>query len=61
MRDSGVHPNAKTYACVLKACDLVRNIEVEEYGHSEVRYQELLRKNTSLDNSLVGMYGNVAC
>ena len=32
-----IRPNAMTYACVLKAFKLVRNIEVGGYEHSVVR------------------------
>ena len=56
MRDEGVHPSAITYACLLKACGIVRFLDVGECLDIEIRKQGLLKKDVVLGTALVDMY-----
>jgi pentatricopeptide repeat protein len=56
MQDAGVCPNAVTYLCTLKACGIVRSLEVGQNIDAEIRRQRLLEKDVVLGNALVDMY-----
>jgi pentatricopeptide repeat protein len=56
MRDSGVRPNAVTYISVLKACGIVRSLEMGEIVGAEVQKLGLLENDLVLGNALLDMY-----
>ena len=56
MRDDSVCADAITYVSVLKACGIVRSLEIGEYVDLEVRKQGLLEKDIILGNALADMY-----
>ena len=49
-------PNIITFCSVLKACGIVRSLEIGEYVDLEVRKQGLLEKDIILGNALADMY-----
>ncbi|MCO5604539.1 hypothetical protein L7F22_058706 [Adiantum nelumboides] len=55
MQSQGFSPDVVTYACILKACGIMQNVEVGKQIHDEIVSQGLL-KNVMLGNALVGMY-----
>ncbi|KAH7316232.1 hypothetical protein KP509_21G084300 [Ceratopteris richardii] len=56
MQSEGVSPNSITYACILKACGITRNILKGKQIHAEIAKQGLLKQNVVLGNCLVDMY-----
>ena len=56
MQDAKICPNSVIYASVLKACGIVRSLEIGECIDSEVRKQGLLHKDVVLGTALVDMY-----
>ncbi|KAI5063641.1 hypothetical protein GOP47_0022188 [Adiantum capillus-veneris] len=56
MRSQGFYPNAVTYACVLKACGIMQNVDVGNEIHDEIANQGLLNNNVVLGGALVDMY-----
>ena len=56
MKNTGIHPDVITYACILKACGIVGSSEIGEVIDSEVRKNVLLQKDFVLGNALVDMY-----
>jgi pentatricopeptide repeat protein len=56
MRSDGVSPNALTYASILKACSIVRSLEIGERIHAEITKESALRKDLSVGTALVDMY-----
>ncbi|KAI5067709.1 hypothetical protein GOP47_0018237 [Adiantum capillus-veneris] len=56
MRSEGFSPSAITYACVLKACGIMQDVDMGEQIHDEIVSQGLLRNNVVLGNVLVDMY-----
>ncbi|KAI5066524.1 hypothetical protein GOP47_0019148 [Adiantum capillus-veneris] len=56
MQREGLSPNAVTYACILKACSIMQNVEMGKQIHDEIVSQGLLERNVVLGNALVDMY-----
>ncbi|KAH7446972.1 hypothetical protein KP509_01G084700 [Ceratopteris richardii] len=56
MQLEGLSPNAVTYACVLKACGAIGDIEQGEKIHEDVMQQGLLKYSEVLGTALVDMY-----
>jgi pentatricopeptide repeat protein len=56
MKDAGIAPNSFTYACALKACGMVRGLEIGEGICGEARRRGLLHKDTVLATAAVDMY-----
>ena len=56
MENVGVCPNTITYIFVLKACGVVRSLEIGEFVDVEIRKQGLLEKDIVLGTALVDMY-----
>ena len=56
MQDEGISPNTITFICVLKACGIVRSLDIGESINVEVRKRDLLPKNILLGTALVDMY-----
>ncbi|KAI5057046.1 hypothetical protein GOP47_0028864 [Adiantum capillus-veneris] len=57
MKDEGLHPNAVTFACILKACGNIRAAGPGEEIHNDVVKKGLLESANILGNTLVAMYG----
>ena len=56
MRLSGICPTAVTFVFILKACGIVRFLDVGECIDIEIRKQGLLKKDVVLGTALVDMY-----
>ncbi|KAI5066554.1 hypothetical protein GOP47_0019178 [Adiantum capillus-veneris] len=56
MRSEGLSPNAITYACTLKACGIMQEVDMGKQIHDEIVSEGLLEKNVVLGNALVDMY-----
>ncbi|KAI5081354.1 hypothetical protein GOP47_0004537, partial [Adiantum capillus-veneris] len=56
MRGEGIFPDAITYACILKACVTMKNVDMGKKIHDDINSQGLLKKNVALGNALVDMY-----
>ncbi|KAI5080131.1 hypothetical protein GOP47_0005610 [Adiantum capillus-veneris] len=56
MRREGLSPDAITYACTLKACGLMQDVDMGERIHYEIASQGLLEKAIVLGGALVDMY-----
>ncbi|KAI5080121.1 hypothetical protein GOP47_0005600 [Adiantum capillus-veneris] len=56
MQRDGFSPNAITYACILKACGIIQDIDMGKQIHDEIVSQGLLEKIVVLGNALVDMY-----
>ncbi|MCO5570798.1 hypothetical protein L7F22_024526 [Adiantum nelumboides] len=56
MRSKGLPPDAVTYACILKACGIMQDIDMGKRIHDEIVSEGLLEKNIALGTALVDMY-----
>ncbi|KAI5054408.1 hypothetical protein GOP47_0030704 [Adiantum capillus-veneris] len=56
MRSEGLSPNAITYACILKACGIIQEVDMGKKIHNEITSQGLLSKHAMLGDALVYMY-----
>ena len=56
MQDVGVHPDAVTYAHILKACGNVGSLDIGEDVDAHVRKRKLLQRDIVLGNALIDMY-----
>ncbi|KAI5080163.1 hypothetical protein GOP47_0005642 [Adiantum capillus-veneris] len=56
MQYKDIPPDEFTYACILKACAVIGNIDKGEKIHNEISRQGLLEHNIVLGNTLVDMY-----
>ncbi|KAI5070816.1 hypothetical protein GOP47_0015159 [Adiantum capillus-veneris] len=56
MRREGIHPNAVTYACILKACGILGDVGKGKQIHDEILSQGLLQNDFVLGGALVDMY-----
>ncbi|MCO5596323.1 hypothetical protein L7F22_050384 [Adiantum nelumboides] len=56
MQGDGVLPDAITYACILKACGILQDVDRGEQIHNEVVSQGLLEKSVVLCSAVVDMY-----
>ena len=56
MRIDGFSPNTLTYVSILKACAIVRFLEVGEVTASDIRNKGLLQKDMLVDTTLIDMY-----
>ncbi|KAI5056866.1 hypothetical protein GOP47_0028684 [Adiantum capillus-veneris] len=56
IRSEGLSPSAFTYACILKACGIMQDIDMGKQIHDEIVSQGLLRNDVVLGNALVDMY-----
>ena len=56
MKIDGFSPNALTYVSILKACAIVRSLEIGEGIASDIRKKGLLQKDMSVGTALVDMY-----
>ena len=56
MQDARIVPNVVTFICILKACGIVRSLEIGQDIDAEVRRRGLLEKDVVLGNALVDMY-----
>eukprot|EP00250_Pteridium_aquilinum_P018853 c24218_g1_i1 orf=516-2621(+) len=56
MQLRGAHPDAVTYACVLKACSSTGNVDKCRELHEEAR-KKGFEKDLYVGNALIGMYG----
>ncbi|KAH7330914.1 hypothetical protein KP509_20G007900 [Ceratopteris richardii] len=57
MKAEGHHPNALTFACILKACASVDAVEQGEGVHNEIVKKGLFEHMDVLGNALVALYG----
>ncbi|KAI5080335.1 hypothetical protein GOP47_0005814 [Adiantum capillus-veneris] len=60
MQSEGVSPNAITYACTLKACGILQDVDMGKKIHDEIVSQGLLTKEITLGSALVDMYAKCA-
>ncbi|MCO5570113.1 hypothetical protein L7F22_023829 [Adiantum nelumboides] len=56
MQHEHICPNAVTYACILKACAIIGDIDRGKLIHDEICKQGLLEDNIVLGNAIVDMY-----
>ncbi|KAH7296863.1 hypothetical protein KP509_26G041700 [Ceratopteris richardii] len=56
MQEEGLYPDAFTYACILKACGIMKLVEIGMDIHNEISKQGLLRENVVLGTALIDMY-----
>lgn len=56
MQQEGVSPDAVTFACLLKACGSVQDINMGNDFHALVQREGLLERNVVVANALVDMY-----
>ncbi|KAH7292702.1 hypothetical protein KP509_29G081800 [Ceratopteris richardii] len=56
MQSNGIHPNAVTYTCALKACGGIAALDKGKEIHSQVCREGLLKRNNIIGNALVDMY-----
>ncbi|KAH7444257.1 hypothetical protein KP509_02G071400 [Ceratopteris richardii] len=56
MKGERVTPNDITYACVLKACGISKNLKQGKQIHEEIICQNLLQNNALLGTALIDMY-----
>ncbi|KAI5059667.1 hypothetical protein GOP47_0025986, partial [Adiantum capillus-veneris] len=56
MQHEGLSPNAITYACLLKACGIMQDIDMGKQIHDEIVSQGLLKRDNVLCRALVDMY-----
>ncbi|KAI5079220.1 hypothetical protein GOP47_0006891 [Adiantum capillus-veneris] len=56
MQDEGIHPNAITFSCMLKACGTSRNLDKGQELHNLILREHLVADHIELGNALVGMY-----
>ncbi|MCO5579650.1 hypothetical protein L7F22_033507 [Adiantum nelumboides] len=56
MRSEGLSPDEVTYACILKVCGSMQEIDLGKQIHDEIVSQGLLNKDTVLGTALVDMY-----
>ncbi|MCO5611735.1 hypothetical protein L7F22_065993 [Adiantum nelumboides] len=56
MQHEGILLDALTYACILKACDMIRAGDNGKQIHDEIERQGLLQNNVVLGGALVDMY-----
>ncbi|KAH7277334.1 hypothetical protein KP509_39G045800 [Ceratopteris richardii] len=55
MQAEGIHPDAAAYACTLKACSLMQDLNKGQKLHHAISKQKL-EKNLVISNALVDMY-----
>ncbi|KAI5081303.1 hypothetical protein GOP47_0004486 [Adiantum capillus-veneris] len=58
LRSEGLSPDAVTYACALKACGIIQDVDLGKQIHDEIASQRSLEKNVVLGNALVYVYAN---
>mgnify|MGYP000594911397 CR=1 FL=1 len=56
LQNEGLFPNSVTFACILKACAIVRDVNKGKKIHDEIVNRGLLEKDVVLGTALVDMY-----
>ena len=58
MEGEGIYPNAITYACVLKACTMLKDLDTGKGIDADLRKKGLLHKDIVLGTALIDMYAH---
>ncbi|KAI5064473.1 hypothetical protein GOP47_0021143 [Adiantum capillus-veneris] len=56
LKREGLSPTAVTFACILKACGILREVEKGKQLHAEIIMKGMLADNSVLGNALMDMY-----
>ena len=56
LQNEGLFPNSVTFACILKACAIVRDVNKGKKIHDEIVNRSLLEKDVVLGTALIDMY-----